>query len=332
MGYHLSVDGGGTKLIAVLFDEKFNLISCGRGGAINPNFSPMSSIENTMRQCLLECLGNWPGIEIENVYISMPGPSDLFLKILKTFSEYKKSYVLSEGVMSLFAGVQCRKGAIALSGTGSGVFWIDGDKQYHLGGWGSLLGDEGSGYNIGREGLIAAVRSSDGRGPGSVLEDMVMEQWKLNKMWDMVPKVYHSPTQRADIASISYLVSKAARAGDAVAMNILSRAGEQLAEQMITLLRKNKIQGEFSIATAGGAWKGCKVMFDVFRDPVSRVFPQCRIAMPMFEPVMGGVICEAMGDSDYIDGDRLNTIKRNFNKYLFSTQWEEVCLSDKRVF
>ena len=67
----MSVDGGGTKLLAVLFDGRLNLCGQGSGGSISPNFEPMEDIEATMKECIRKCLVGRENIHIKKVYISM---------------------------------------------------------------------------------------------------------------------------------------------------------------------------------------------------------------------------------------------------------------------
>ncbi|NMB95446.1 MAG: hypothetical protein GYA02_02375 [Clostridiaceae bacterium] len=128
----------------------------------------------------------------------MPGPKEMkmYIDLLKQYVNIGQVYYVDEGQMALLAGIQQSQGLVVLSGTGSGIFWVDGDKIIHTGGWGSLLGDEGSGYYIGRKGLKAAIKYYEEAGPFTILYELVMIEWKLNSLLDIIEKVYGSNSPR----------------------------------------------------------------------------------------------------------------------------------------
>jgi N-acetylglucosamine kinase-like BadF-type ATPase len=321
MKYYMSVDGGGTKLIAILFDESFNCLGVGRGGAINANFESMAFIEKTMEGCIAQCLSGNDIKELEKIYISMPGPYEMFLSILRSKLKIADYDELGEGSMSLLAGLQRTTGGVALAGTGSAAFWVGEHTYTHAGGWGSLLGDEGSGFYIGSKGLTAAIHSYEKRGKATSILNIVMKEWKLNKLWDMVPKIYQSSSPRLVVASAAPLISMAAREGDAVALEILYSAGEEMAKQILCLSEYMNIQGTIYITIAGGAWKGHEIMFKRFCELVKVKLPQAEIAVPLFEPVMGGVIAEYLKANGSINKDCLEKIKKNYQLFIYKANW-----------
>lgn len=316
----MSVDGGGTKILSVLFDEHFRLIKYGVGGAINPNFENQENIKISMRKSIRECLLCRDGIEVEGVYISMPGPYQLYVDLLKEYAKVNRVYYLNEGQMAIWAGLQLSQGVVALAGTGSAVFWVDGDKTSCKGGWGSLLGDEGSGYYIGREGLVAAKNYYEGMGPYTVLYDLVINEWKLNDLRDIINKVYGSSSPRYIVASVALLVSKAAALGDDIAKNIYKKAGEEMAKQVVALLADIKYNNEkkLNVMIAGGAWKGSPIMFQAFKNFVKQSYWNVSIKIPVFEPVMGGVIKQASETKNSVS---LEYLKSQFGKFLYKTNW-----------
>lgn len=324
MGHYMSVDGGGTKIIAILFDENFNCLASGKSGPINPNFMMIESVEANMSTCIKECLTGREDMILDVVYVAMPGPMELLLDVIKRQASIIQAYPVSEGYMSILAGIQRQQGIVALSGTGSGVFGIDNERQTHLGGWGSLIGDEGSGYDVGRQGILAAIRGFDGRGPHTVLQEMIMEAWKLTNMWDIVPIVYGANITRDVIASCSLLVSRAAMKGDRAAQDIFVAAGEEMAHQVIALMRRDGFDECTWITAAGSVWKGHPLMFERFKQVVTIRYPGVTVAMPLFEPVMGGVVREAMclGSADRVDETVLQRLIAQFGSFLYRTAWE----------
>ncbi|NLC68569.1 MAG: hypothetical protein GX754_07265 [Clostridiaceae bacterium] len=319
----MSVDGGGTKVISVLFNEKFELLGCGEGGGINPNFEARENIEIAMRKCINESISPRRNLELETVYVSMPAlkEQELYIEILKQYVNVEQVYYVNEGQMALLAGVQKSRGLVALSGTGSGIFWVDEERIIHTGGWGSLLGDEGSGFYIGREGLKAAIKYYEETGPYTVLYDLVMNEWKLNTMLDVIKKVYGVSSSRYVISSAVPLVSKAASMGDGIAVDIFRSAGKEMARQAIAMLKRLNIKQEIIVTIAGGSWKGSRIMFEAFRNAVIGAFPNVTVTVPLFEPVIGGVILQAKKVDEGAVDEYLQVIKGQFGKFFYKPGW-----------
>src|SRR5262249_50504885 len=101
-------------------------------------------------------------------------------------------------------------------------------KHARSGGWGHILGDEGSGYAIAQQALQAVVRASDGRGPQTALRDRILQAWNLQNTDELIGEIYGEP-EKAKIASLSSWVMISARAGDQVAAGILQHAARELA-------------------------------------------------------------------------------------------------------
>src|SRR5690606_8774057 len=78
--------------------------------------------------------------------------------------------------IALAGGTGGRPGVVVIGGTGSVAFGRNAEgREHRVGGWGYLLSDEGSGFWIGREALIAVLHCMDGRGPHTILTDRVAE-------------------------------------------------------------------------------------------------------------------------------------------------------------
>ncbi len=301
MRYWISCDGGGTKLLAILIDEDLRVVHSAQAGGINPNFLSMENIRKNAHQCMEDLLKGLPpdGV-IEHCYLSMPGPAHVVVEALEMQLGIGEipSTVLSEGLMGMLAGFCGDAGFVALAGTGSDVFYEDGKHAMAIGGWGMLLGDEGSGTHIGQAGLQAAIRYREGWGEETALlgelkewlEDDDESRW----MNTLVPKVYQNPSPRAVLASFAPRVSKAAGAGDVKAREIICDAGFVLAKQMISLIGRALAVNPNALAlpssVCGGAWKGSRLMFDSYKKAVHEIYPQLSIEWPLFEGVAGGIV------------------------------------------
>jgi len=290
---YMSADGGGTKLIVLLYDENFRLISKGVSGGTNVNFRPLEDVREDMRDALYQCLGDSHPV-IEMLSCVIVGPGEVFLEEAKKLADIRRFDLVNEGQMALMAGAGTKWGMLALSGTGSDVFVLQPEWTDFIGGWGTILGDEGSGYDLGAKALRAAIWAHDGRGPDSLILPYLMEAWKLQVPWDMVPKVYGERDPRRLVASVTRIAAKAACDGDEVAKKLFADAGHELALLVRAVMKKHRDGIEGPVVISGGTWKGYSGMYDAFREEVNTWHPELVILKPEFEPIIGGLVWQAM--------------------------------------
>ena len=142
------------------------------------------------------------------------------------------------------AGTPDGWGIALIAGTGSIAFGKSRDDQRaRAGGWGYLIGDEGSGYALGRDALRAAVRSADGRGEPTHMLNILLAHWQLQQPSDLVTKIYRHndgamPIRPTQIAALAPLVLVAAEGGDHVAKRIVHQAANDLAETVMAVARQ----------------------------------------------------------------------------------------------
>ncbi|WP_314585545.1 BadF/BadG/BcrA/BcrD ATPase family protein [Paenibacillus terrigena] len=303
MPYYLSADGGGTKLTAVLFNDRYEVLGVGRGQAIN--YASQVDIAGSIQNCLASCLQGYSGITIQKVYYAMPASTDVFMTILRQHVIVHEEQWLSEGKMALLAGIVQHEGIVALSGTGSGVFRVAEEEQ-HLGGWGHLLGDLGSGYEIGQDVIQAVLRNFEDRGPVTRLKQLLIDTWQVQDRLALIHHVYQAANPRRQIASAAILGAEAAAQGDEVAQHIFVKAGEAMAEQTNEMLDRDQKESGVSVMIAGSAWKGCKTMYDRFCERIHEEHPSVQIHIPRFEPALGGLFAQFYAE-DAGSSDRLAT-------------------------
>ena len=126
-------------------------------------------------------------------------------------------------------------GILLIAGTGSiALGRHETGREGRVGGWGSLLGDEGSGYAIGLEALRRVARNADGRGPETRLREAVLSRLSLDGVDALV--AWSAQAEKAEIASLVPAVVESSRRGDAVAGEILVKAVEELSGHVLTVL------------------------------------------------------------------------------------------------
>ena len=288
MRYYIAADGGGTKLQAILYNEDFQIIKTARMAGTNERYIPVDQIKQQLAQLAAELIPE-DITEIEGADLCIVGDNEIVERSLKQRCPIKLCRFLGEGPAGVSAyGVQ--RGIVAQAGTGAVAFMVQETNPFQVGGWGYMLGDEGSGYDIGMRTLRAAIYSSDGRGEKSLIEPMLMEDWKLDRLGDLVTRLIYEPNYRHVVASASYIASKAAIQGDQVALSIYEEAAHEMSRLVLTGIRRNGGSWEGPIVAAGGAWKGSSRMFETFRKDILAVYPQAEVTYPIFEPVIGCAI------------------------------------------
>lgn len=308
----MSVDGGGTKVSAILYDYEFNLLGFGKSGAINQNCEEGLDAKKSMVECINQCFEGVSNIFIERIDITMPGDYLLFCSLVEQYFPVMEICNLSEGAMCILAGQLVHEGVIALAGTGSGAFCIkvESGNSYiyqNIGGYGSVLGDEGGGYDIGRKGMIAAIYSSDGRGGKSKLEQALLGLLMAHDMPNAIGNFYSRSSQKQFISAFAKVVVEAANGGDKIATVILKQAGIDMGMQINALFKK--INEQSDVCISGSIWKNNPIMMESFSIYLRKIYPKIRVITSIYEPVMGGVIKQLLRADE---GIAFTTVLKDF--------------------
>ncbi len=142
-------------------------------------------------------------------------------------------------------------GILIIAGTGSIAAARSGTGALiRVGGWGQLIGDEGSGYRLGLEGVRAAVRAADGREPRTALTEGVFAPLGVESARQAFEWI--RGVAKADIAALAPRVIEVAEGGDGVARDIVSRGVEALVGHAEALARNISFKEPPPIALAGG--------------------------------------------------------------------------------
>ncbi len=318
--FTLCADGGGSKLQLLLFDDHFRLRSTGKSGPVNGMLSPSEAAEQ-IHMAAEECTGNIPPGSIREAILSSPGlnsptsPIHLFFQEILRHSPQAQCRIISEGKACLLAGSFRSEGFVALSGTGSGIFQI-GEKEDHLGGWGHLLGDFGSGFLIGKRGIQAAIRGEEGWGVSTELIELACEEYGVSRLWDLVEWLYQQPFPIKLIAGFCRAVGKAANRGDPAAIAILQKSAREMADQAGAMLQRYPEKEPF-VLVSGGSWKCSPLLYRFFSEKLVSRYPLAQVQRPVFEPVMGGVVLtlQERFPSDF--RQHFDPIKEEFREFLY---------------
>ena len=161
--------------------------------------------------------------------------------------------VCDDAEIALRAGVPQGDGVVLIAGTGSIAYARIGQDAHRAGGYGHLLGDDGSGFAIGRAALAQTLRWYDGRVGHSELFDAISKHFQARDAQELLQRVYAEPHPAAIVASVAPLVLERAGAGERAANKIVQAAALELVELLKALVRRAQIESrELPLVFAGG--------------------------------------------------------------------------------
>ncbi|MDQ3388406.1 MAG: hypothetical protein M3483_02760, partial [Gemmatimonadota bacterium] len=145
--------------------------------------------------------------------------------------------IVTDGEIALDGALGGVAGILLIAGTGSVAYGRAEDGRIErCGGWGMFVGDEGSGYALGRAGLCAALRAEDGRGEETLLLPGLLAAAALRTVREIPPWVGRAT--KADIAALASPVLELAQEGDAVALRLVHAEARECARHAIALQRR----------------------------------------------------------------------------------------------
>jgi N-acetylglucosamine kinase-like BadF-type ATPase len=296
----IGVDGGGTKTLGAISGEDGKIFAQTEVGSTNHHSNPIETVRGNLND-LVSSLLKSAGASAEDVAciclgmagVDRPEDKPLITNMVHEFLPKAEVIPVNDGVIALVGGALKPFGIIVISGTGSIAFGINKQEQRaRSGGWGHILGDEGSGYVIGLRGLRAVCRAHDGRAKSSTaLRDIVLRHLGIERPEQILGWVKANQGSKAEIGALSRLVFEAHEQGDATATQILKEEAVELAEAA-RAVAENIFHGEsgYQIVVGGGNLRKSQAYFDLFKAAVAERLPGINVIRPRREPVEGAVI------------------------------------------
>ena len=201
---------------------------------------------------------------------------DRFAAVARDLLPSSRVRIYNDGEVALAAATGGSEGIVVVAGTGSIAFGADRFGHHmRCGGWGYILGDEGSAYAIVVAAFRAASFANDGRAPASTLVPAFCQALGVPTFDDMLRPVYGPPAMtRHEIAAFAPLVANCAAEGDAAARAVLTAAGADLATMPIALARRLEFGASaFPVACSGGVWKAGELVLGPSAGGFSRTGP-----------------------------------------------------------
>ncbi|WP_315787016.1 N-acetylglucosamine kinase [Fischerella sp. JS2] len=305
MSYVLGIDGGGSKTICVLMNHQKEVVGRGEAGASNYQIIGVEAAITSIQTAIIAALNLTDTITVNAICLGLAGVGrSADIEIIKGILEYlqnsgyipiiwslKSSNIIitNDALIALVGGIGNDVGIVVAAGTGSIVL---GQNQQgntkRVGGWGYLLGDEGSAYKIAVAGMQAALKYYDGREIKTRILADLKQHLGLARIEDLIEVVYRRGWGVKEIAALAPIVDNAAAVGDEVANQIIDSAVQELVKATSTVINAIFSLGEvLEIVTTGSVWQGKCKMHERFSASMINKFPSAKVILPRYEPAYG---------------------------------------------
>lgn len=295
MGLFLAIDAGGTKTRCLLADEKRVLARAATGTVKLMRVAEQEATAR-LRAMLAEVAGE-AGVSLREAKRTCFGLAGLSGPAARTWAtEGMAGLVGGELILcgdeeiALDAAFAGGPGILVIAGTGANAIGRGPDgKLVGAGGWGPVLGDEGSGYWIGLEAVRAALRAQGWIGLAGEATGLLREierQWGVGSIGELVAKGNERPGP--DFSALAPLVARRAGDGDALAAEILERAGEELAELVALVFRKMDV-AETGVAFTGSVLEHIGAVRAAMRLRLAVDVPEVHMGEAAVDPLDGAL-------------------------------------------
>ncbi len=299
---YLGVDAGGTFTRSALIDGSGAVIGRGTAGAANHRTTPPGAVRASVREAIVAALSEasttggdapTPTVRVRAIAIGWsgleePGAEADARAFVGDVVDAELALVDSDVMAAHVGAFAGAPGVLVTAGTGSIALAVDArDVRTRVGGWGHRFGDEGSAAWIGTEGVRTALQGVDGRGPPTGLWEALLAYARIDAasgshdaatVRSVTAWLYETSRHLNDIAGFAQVVDRVARLGDAAAIEVLERAGLELAHHVIRASAAVADLDPLPVAGAGGVWSGSERAREACRAAVAARLPSRSLA------------------------------------------------------
>jgi glucosamine kinase len=298
-GFVVGVDGGGTKTVGELADLSGTALASHAVGPTNPNVTGVEESAHTLHDLVRHLCTHVScrPTDLQGIVLGLAGGGGekLQREMREKFAHLLHEdgttdppvHVVTDVRIALEGAFGGGPGIAVVAGTGSSIMYktLQGDAEL-IGGWGRILGDEGSGYFIGLEALKAVTRDYDGMARAEALRNALAKRFGLDSRYRIIEAIYR---QQFPIPSLAPLVFDLAAQSDDASCEILNHAAALLANQVESAL-SHMGNGPVGVVLSGGLLEHETPFKILFVAEMTNRFSQVRIQSPLFSAVHGAVM------------------------------------------
>lgn len=320
--YVLGVDGGATKTLAAVLDLRGlqgtgeKLLHLGHGGPSNEDAVGARAAVEALVGAADEALER-AGIESADLgaaVLGIAGTDTEDVERIVRAAGTDAWIVVNDVVAAWAAATGGGPGVAAIAGTGSNVFGVNLDggetRPWRAGGWGHLLGDEGSGYWLGVESIRAGLRDREASGPPTAITEAAPAFFGVASIEAVAAATYSKPLTKGEIAAFAIETARLAEQGDVVACELYERGARELGAQVVAVIEQTGLgdpdasgrMREFPVGLIGSAYKAGPVFVAPLTRAIHERAPGARVGAVEMAPVGGSLLlaARACGMSDAI--------------------------------
>ncbi len=291
----IGIDAGGSKTVCQLGDEHGHVLREARGPGANLQSAGELEVEKVIHGVLSDVLMDEPNppaaICVGMAGVDRPNDAEILEGMLRRMCRGTKILVINDALVALEAGAPGQPGVVLIAGTGSIAYGRDGHGgAARAGGWGHVLGDEGSGFWLGRQAIRAVLRAVDHRGRPTSMSGPICAHFGVTRPQALVQPVYEGGMRPRAIAAIAAIVGDAADSGDSVAAHIIDvGAGELAGAACSVAARLNLNHSAFALPMAGGIFRSVPRVRSLVLAKLGEQLPAAQPALLDVEPASGAL-------------------------------------------
>lgn len=294
----MAIEASAATARCVVADFEGAVLGCGVGAPEADAVGAWRMMESSLRGAVTAALAAVAGdvAEVDAVVVGASGigvagerADELEAFLAELLPGAARVRAVPDLVIAFWGALSMPVGVVVSASNGSACFGrnLTGESCY-IGGWGPLLGDEGSAYDIGRQALRAVARAEDGRGRGTSLSHTFLRAFDVHDIGELAIKLDADGADRSVVAGLLPHVIQAARRADPVAQQILQGAARDLAIAVATALRRLRlIDMRTSVTFCGDVFEAGRNLIDPFTRAVQEASPQAKIEPPLLPPIGG---------------------------------------------
>ncbi len=259
------------------------------------------------------------GIKIEDlefVAVCIPGIRHYAgeIKIVSELLKSGKAEVSGDEVSAFYGSLALDYGIVILSGTGSFAMGVNRQgEELSVGGWGPLVGDEGSGYQMGIMAIKAAIAEYEHRGPETLLMPMVLEHFGIDHINMLKKELYKEGLNTKRIASLSKSVLRGAELKDNVALAIINESSVHLYKLAELIIKKLEMTDDhYKLCLTGGISNFGKYILNPLTAMLHENYDNITVSEPIFTPGVGSLLSAFKKGGLKIDTILINNLKASY--------------------
>ncbi|WP_241842981.1 N-acetylglucosamine kinase [Agromyces albus] len=295
-GLVVAVDGGGSKTDAVALTLEGELVAHRRGQGSSPHFEGLATSVEVVDGLVRAVAGDAEIIQVD-LYLSaldLPIEVERYLAAIAGLDWASAPHFVGNDLYALLrAGTDERDAVAVVCGTGVNAIGVRADgADARFPALGPISGDWGGGSGLGEQAVWHAARDVDGRGPRTALTAAIAERLGVPSVTALIEELHFGTRNGTDLAGLAPVVFETARAGDAVARQLVDRQAEEIVAFARACITRLGLHGRAIPVVLGGGIirSGDERLLEGIAARLAAAAPAARIEIFDGAPIVGAAL------------------------------------------